>query len=112
MFDVSSFAAPSETDSIVYVEIDPGNSILHSLLFLGFVHVWISALKKQLKYDSIRRNAIPIVLVIGATLALLVNSYFYLNFSTLKIFSIHLGLDLVGVLFGFITFKFIYRGCV
>jgi len=104
-------AAPIKNNFVVFFDFVPGIGALHGLLFLGFVHIWIAALKKQLKHDQLRKKAIPLVLMVAITLILLVNSYLYLNMSALEVFILHIGIDLAGAFLGLLTFKFLYYGC-
>lgn len=81
------------------------------VLFLGFSHIFLGVLKKQLKKEKMRDNAYRIVILIGILLAVAFesartslgfnNSFNYLN----------LICSGIGVILGIGTFRLLYRTC-
>lgn len=86
-------------------------TLIQCLLFLGYAHISLGVLKKQLKYEDLRDKALMIVIVSGIALAVIIeiarlafgfSSYF--NFWNM-IF------NGIGVFLGICTFRLVYRTC-
>jgi len=105
------FLAPQSDPPHVYFGTIPSRSILHGVMFLGFVHIWIGACKKQLKHDSIRRKAIIMVYGTAIGLSLITETVVYLS-GISSVFSLwNLLFDIVGSSLGILTFRILYRQC-
>ena len=80
-------------------------------MFLGFVHIWIGACKKQLKRPQIRQKAI--VLVFGAAVILsLISELVIFLVGINPTFSLwNLLFDVAGASLGILTFKLLYKQC-
>lgn len=103
--------SPIQQDQLLMFGLIPTRSFVHIFLYWGFVHVWICALKKQLKFSKLKKNAFAIVAVIAISLA---------TFSEVISYAIHLDLtigywnflfDILGVLLGMISFRLLYSTC-
>jgi hypothetical protein len=95
----------------IYFDVVPARSIVHCFLFWGFVHIWIGACKKQLKYEFIRRKAFFFVFIAALILALI-------SEITMVLFNVSPGIsywnllfDLVGSGLGMLTFRVLYASC-
>ena len=80
-------------------------------MFWGFVHIWCGALKKQLKYDSLRRKAELIVFLGAICIALIAELIIYLADIAPGIGFWNLAFDIVGSSIGVLTFRLLYRSC-
>ncbi|MDC0099059.1 hypothetical protein OAI90_02125 [Crocinitomicaceae bacterium] len=105
------FLAPQSNPPHTYFGTIPSRSILHGIMFLGFVHIWIGALKKQLKHASIRNKAVK--LVFGSALILtLITELIVFLVGINSMFSLwNLLFDIVGAALGILTFKLLYQQC-
>jgi len=103
--------SPTHQDQHLIFGIIPIRSIVHLFLFWGLVHMWICALKKQLKFGKLKKNAFLLVGVIALNLAIfseVINYAFHLNGS----FSFwNFIFDIFGVLIGMLTFRLLYASC-
>jgi len=105
------FSTPQNDPPYLYFGFLPARALLHCLLFLGFVHIWIGACKKQLKHDKLRKNAIPIVFAIAILLALS-SELLIFGFGINVSFSLwNLIFDIIGACLGILTFKLLYQSC-
>ena len=104
------FSPIKQDQSLIFGAI-PIRSILHFFLFWGLVHTWVCALKKQLKFGKLKKNAFILVGVIALNLAVLseaISFAFHLNGS----FSFwNFTFDILGTLIGMITFRLLYSSC-
>lgn len=105
------FFTPNHTPQTYYFNTIPSRSIIHGLLSWGFVHIWIAALKKQLKYEFLKRNAFILVLSASILISIIselaiyglqISSYF--NFWNLFF-------DIFGAFIGIISFRLLYAQC-
>ena len=89
----------------------PLRSIVHFFMFWGFAHVWIVALKKQFKFETLRRKAFLVVLLGAILIALTaeISVYFYRNDQIIHFWN--LIMDVAGVVLGGISFRLLYRAC-
>jgi len=77
----------------------------------GFVHIWIAALKKQLKYEFVKKNAFKIVFG-SAVLIALGSELIVYSFQLSNCFSIwNLIFDILGACIGIISFRILYSQC-
>ncbi|NRA11488.1 MAG: hypothetical protein HRT57_06005 [Crocinitomicaceae bacterium] len=105
------FLAPQSNPPHTYFGMIPSRSILHGIMFLGFVHLWIGAFKKQLKLGSVRLKAIKIVFGAAFIFALITELVLYLV-GLNSMFSLwNLLFDIVGAALGILTFKLLYQQC-
>ena len=87
----------------------PGRSVIHGFLFWGFVHIWLSALKKQWKFEKIKRNALWVVLV-STLIAIFVSELFIYGQGDKRSSLVwNLVFDLTGTALGILTFSLLYR---
>ena len=89
----------------------PIRSIVHLILYWGLLHIWVCALKKQLKFGKLKKNAFILVGIFALSLAVFsesINYIFHLNAS----FSLwNFLFDILGVLLGMLTFRLLYSSC-
>lgn len=104
------FITPSQNPPHYFFNVIPARAFINCFLFLGLVHLWITALKKQLKSEKIRRNTFKVVLSISIVIAILVESIQFLFLADL--FNIwNLIFEIIGSFLGIVTFKLLYRTC-
>lgn len=105
------FFSKNEVSHTYYFDVIPSKAIMHGLLFWGFSHIWIAGLKKQLKYEFLKRNTFKIVfgssIILAFSLELLVVELNYVphfNYWSL-IF------DVLGTCGGIMSFRLLYAQC-
>ena len=89
----------------------PSVSFLHGILFLGFVHIWTGACKKQLTYGLLRNRAMYLVFGVAVVIAILSVLCTFLYGVFIKYCLWNLLFDLTGASLGILTFKLLYRKC-
>lgn len=105
------FSTPQSDPPQTYFGTIPSRSILHGIMFLGFVHIWIGACKKQLKYAHLRRHSILYVFTVSVILSITSEMLIY-YFSINEYFNVwNLLFDIIGAFLGILTFKLLYRQC-
>jgi hypothetical protein len=105
------FFTPQSDPPHLFFELIPSRAVLHGILFLGFVHIWVGACKKQLKRDTIRRNAFWIVFAVSTGLAIVSETLVYLIGINPYFSFWNFLFDLIGSCLGILTFKLLYREC-
>jgi len=105
------FLTPQNDPPELYFGVLPSRSLLNCLLFLGFVHIWIAALKKQLRHEKIRHKAIPIVFGSALFLALFSELVIYISGINSTFCFWNLLFDVIGASLGILTFKLLYKSC-
>lgn len=83
---------------------------MQALFYWGFVHMWIVALKKQMKYEEIRRKAIALVTVTAVLSIVLVEGLLYWNHTPHQHPFANILFDLTGATAGLLTFRLLYAG--
>ncbi|MCJ8292637.1 MAG: hypothetical protein HRT58_22185 [Crocinitomicaceae bacterium] len=105
------FYTPISDRSLVYFGCVPARSFVHLFMFMVFTHLWLGIGKKQLKFETIRERAFPIVFAAAILLAVLSEVSLY-AFGYLPWFNgWNLLLDLIGATLGMGTFYLLYRSC-
>jgi len=105
------FATPVPTDHPVYFGVIPARALIHGILFWGFTHVWIGTLKKQMKFEVVRRKAIPIVFVASLILMLIAEGMnMAYGMKHVHCFA-NSWFDLLGTGIGILSFRLLYVGC-
>ena len=85
--------------------------LMHFSLFLVCAHIWMGIFIKQLKYNFLRQNAVFLVFLSGALLALILE-IFRFSFNFAESFSLmSFFIDMTGVLAGIGIFRLVYRSC-
>jgi len=105
------FLTPVRATQQLFFESVPSRSLVHCVLFWGFVHLWVCALKKQSKYEFAKRKAFLIVFVAAAVLAVISELGVYLLGSTPHFIFWNLAFDFIGAGLGLITFRLLYASC-
>lgn len=86
-------------------------SLIQCLLFLGYSHIVMGVLKKQLKYEGLRAKALVIAIVSGIALGVVIEITRYaLGFSS-YFNTWNLIFNFIGVFLGITTFRLVYRSC-
>ena len=99
-------------DPTIYFKTIPAMSIIHGVLFWGFVHIWISACKKQGKYEFLRKNAIKLVFLSAMVLMALLESVVHLVAAPSAGHTLwNIVFDLIGSLLGLLSFRLLYANC-
>jgi len=103
--------SPVQLNQHLVLSTFPIRSFVHLFLFWGLVHTWICALKKQLKFGKLKKNAFLLVGVVALNLAIFseaINFAFHLN----GCFSFwNFTFDIIGTLLGILTFRLLYATC-
>ena len=103
--------SPNQQNQDLFLGSIPIRSIVHLILYWGLVHIWVCALKKQLKFGKLKKNAFILVGIFALSLAVLseaINYVYHLNgFFSLWNFLF----DILGVLIGMLTFRLLYSSC-
>jgi len=86
-------------------------SIIQCLLFIGLSHISIGVLKKQLKFELLKDNAVPIVIIFGILFAIGLETLRLATGLTTYFHYWNLFFDILGVLFGIGCFRLVYRTC-
>lgn len=86
-------------------------TIIQFLLFLGFAHILICALKKQLKFERLREQAVLIVILTTVLSSILIEvSRYVFGFANYFHFW-NLIFNTLGVFAGIAIFRLVYRTC-
>lgn len=86
-------------------------SIIQCLLFLGYSHIFLGVLRKQLKYEKLRDNALVLAVISGIILSVIVEVLRYsLELSSYFNFW-NLIYNCLGVFLGIGIFRLVYRTC-
>ncbi len=102
---------PLSEKQIFYFDCIPARSFVHLFLYLGLVHTWLGAFKKQLKYDNLRINAFRIVFVLAVLFALITEVVLYLIHREIIVSLWKLLFDTIGAGLGIVSFRILYRAC-
>ncbi|MFT5860576.1 MAG: hypothetical protein ACI865_002689 [Flavobacteriaceae bacterium] len=103
--------SPLSEKPLLYFECVPSRAFIHFFLYLGLVHTWLGACKKQLKYDKLRQNAFPVVFSAAVIIAAISETALF-GFGILPAFSLwNLFFDIAGAGLGLLTFRLLYGTC-
>lgn len=86
-------------------------SLIQCLLFLGYSHIVLGVLKKQLKYEGLRANALTLAIISGIALSVIIEVSRYLLGFTTYFNTWNLIFNIIGVFLGIATFRLVYRSC-
>ena len=89
----------------------PSRSLIHCVMFLGFSHLWLAGMKKQLKYEFLRRKSF--VIIPPFALVMIAASEIVSHFSGLNVGITHWNIifDTIGTFLGILSFKLLYNQC-
>ena len=86
-------------------------TLIQCLLFIGYAHISLGVLKKQLKYEKLRDNALIFVIVSGILFSVLLEVTRY-KFGFSSYFNFwNMIFNGIGVFLGMCIFRLVYRGC-
>lgn len=105
------FYTPLNDSCPIYFGCVPARSFVHLFMFLGFTHIWLGIVKKQLKYETLRERAFPIVAGFAVLLAVASEISLYASGFLPWFNGWNLFFDLVGASLGMGTFHLLYRSC-
>lgn len=86
-------------------------TIVQCALMLVFAHVMLGVLKKQLKYEGLRDNALTYAIVCGILFSVLIECLRYLLGFNTYFNWVNLIFNGIGVFLGIGTFRLVYRRC-
>lgn len=89
----------------------PARSMIYCVLFMGFSHLWLGGLKKQLKYESLRRNAFYIVPGIAAIMIIGSELVTFISGASCGIIAWNILFEIVGTVLGILSFRLLYHQC-
>jgi len=103
------FLTPIKNDAPIYFNLVPSRAVIYFFLFWGFTHIWIGVLKKQFKYNHLKKKAFSIVMGVafGICIFTQVLLFTFGNTGLFNYWSLILGV--FGALTGLITFRLLYR---
>jgi len=105
------FFTPNHSPQTYYFSTIPSRSIIHGLLLWGFVHIWVAALKKQLKHEFLKRNAFILVFCSAIIISIISELAIY-GFQISSYFNFwNLFFDILGACIGIISFRLLYAQC-
>jgi len=105
------FLTPSHPSQPIYFDLIPSRAVIHGLLFWGFVHFWVCALKKQGKHDVLRRNSFTIAFAAAVIFALTAELTAYFSGLAHVISVWNLIFSVLGAGIGIISFRLLYASC-
>ena len=105
------FITPIDANAPVYFSIIPARAIIHFFMFWGFAHIWLGNCKKQIKHDTLRRIALPLIFSIGILIAVSAEVTAYLSgiSSFFNYWNIIFGI--LGTATGILSFRLLYASC-
>ncbi len=86
-------------------------SLIQGSLFLGFSHIFMGVLRKQLRYENLRAKALPITIVSGIVLSVIIELTRYIADFSSYFNTVNLCFSIIGVFLGIVTFRLVYRTC-
>ena len=89
----------------------PLRSLINLFLFWGFAHIWLGGCKKEVKHRFLKRNAFAIIIAGTSILAVATELLLYYSGFQRSICSWSIVFNLIGMGFGILTFKLVYRSC-
>ena len=105
------FITPIQSPPDLYFGVLPSRAVVHAILFLGFTHTMIGAMKKQLKQIKIREKAVIIALIIATSISILSEIAMYLGGVKVAMCPWTFTFNMLGTFLGIGTFKLLYRTC-
>ena len=100
--------SPRSEAKSMYMGSVPLDPIIHVLLFVGFAHLWMSALKKQRKSNWLFEKAILLTGTFGVLLAIGLEALQY-ALGTGRYFQVSdIMCNLIGLVCGFLLFRLLY----
>jgi len=103
--------SPDQQNQDFFLGSIPTRSIMHLFLYWGIVHIWVCALKKQLKFGKLKKNAFVIVGLFAFCIAFLSEAINY-GVNPNGFFSLwNFLFDILGIVIGIVTFRLLYSSC-
>lgn len=89
----------------------PARSMIYCVLFMGFSHLWLGGLKKQLKYESLRRNAFYIVPSVAVIMMIGGELVGFISGIGVGITTWNILFESIGTVLGILSFRLLYHQC-
>ena len=103
--------SPNQQSQDLFLGSIPIRSIVHLILYWGLVHIWVCALKKQLKFSKLKKNAFILVGIFTLSLAVFSEAISYVYHLNVFFSLWNFLFDILGVLVGMLTFRLLYSSC-
>ncbi|MDB3906003.1 hypothetical protein OAK35_03450 [Crocinitomicaceae bacterium] len=89
----------------------PARSLIHGLLFVGFSHLWLSGLNRQLRYAVLKKKAFVIVPAVAIISIVAAESIYWIQHANSELLLWNLLFDIVGSVMGILSFRLLYNKC-
>jgi len=89
----------------------PARSLMHCVFFFGLTHLCLTGLKKQLKYEYLRSKAYFVVLIFTIVNIVLSETIIVVAGMSVGITYWNILFDILGAIFGNLSFRLLYRSC-
>lgn len=98
-------------ETVPYYGGVPARSLVHGVLFMGFSHLWLAGLMKQLRYDKLRDKAFMIVLIGAVATIIATEILTVIVAGNANITWWNVLFDILGSAAGMGSFKLLYHKC-
>jgi hypothetical protein len=105
------FVTPIQDPPKVFFDHLPARAVIHGILFLGFTHSSIKAMKKQLSVEKVRKNAFLYVLIASTVIMLASETFMIMGGVKSAFCPWHMSFDMLGTFLGIGSFKLLYHNC-
>lgn len=105
------FSTPTGKHAQYFIWGLHGRSIVYGFMFIGFTHIGLAACTKQLKYEKLKKYAIPLVLITSLMMATFAEYLMISNGIQKSMRVWNFISEFVGIIAGIGTFKLLYRNC-
>ncbi len=89
----------------------PARSLVHGLLFVGFSHLWLSGLNRQLRYAVLKKKAFVIVPAVAIVTIASAESIYWFQNANSELLLWNLVFDISGTGMGILSFRLLYNKC-
>ncbi|PWL27290.1 MAG: hypothetical protein DCO96_11115 [Fluviicola sp. XM-24bin1] len=89
----------------------PARSLVHGLLFVGFSHLWLSGLNRQLRFAVLKRKAFVIVPAVALLTIAAAESIYWIQHANSELLLWNLIFDFAGTGMGILSFRVLYNKC-
>ncbi|XOV66555.1 MAG: hypothetical protein ACFHU9_13085 [Fluviicola sp.] len=89
----------------------PARSLIHGLLFVGFSHLWLSGLNRQLRFAVLKRKAFVIVPAAALLTIAAAECIYWFQDANSELLLWNLIFDAVGTVLGILSFRVLYNKC-
>jgi len=89
----------------------PARSLVHGLLFVGFSHLWLSGLNRQLRYAVLKKKAFVIVPAVAIISIVAAECIYWIQNANSELLLWNLLFDTLGTGMGILSFRVLYNKC-